>query len=365
MRNNIDTLLIEDNDADADLIRHYLANPAVQAFFDDVSLTRADSLTDGFDALGANQFDAMLLDLGLPESTGIETLQNVVDRDPSVPIIVLTGLDDTDVAVEAIQVGAQDYLPKDGLDGDRLVRSLRYAIERYEQEQLLTRQNEQMDFFNSVLRHDMLNGLNVMMAQADMLATNFEDPDGVERAESISQWGQDITDLTETVRSILGTVTDDAGDSFDPVSLTNVVEQEVDRVQSVTDRVSYDCSLPDECYVRANDLLGDVVGNVLTNAVEHTEEETLVTVDAVESGSSVTLRIADDGPGVPADRREDLFDRGQKGTASTGTGFGLFFVSSMVESYGGTVRAEASDAGGAAFVLEFESARTEVGERAV
>jgi len=356
MQRSIDTLLVEDNPADADLIRHYLANPEVQAFFDDVSLTHADSLTAGFERLESDTYDALVLDLGLPESEGIETLRRVVDHESTVPIIVLTGLDDTEVAVEAIQVGAQDYLPKGDLDGDRLVRSLRYAIERHQQEQRLTRQNEQMDFFNSVLRHDMLNGMNVIMAQAEFLESDLEDPDRVDRARSIGEWSRDITDLTKTVRSTLETVTEADDDSLRDVSLPAVVETKIEQVEAVSDRVAFERSFPEECAIRANDLFGDVVGNLLTNAVEHTDGETRVTVAAAVDGPMVTLTVADDGPGIDPDRRGDLFGRGQKGQSSSGTGFGLFFVSSMVESYGGTVRVEESDRGGAAFVLELPRA---------
>jgi len=356
MQETIDTLLVEDNPADADLIRHYLAGPSVQAFFEEVTLTHAESLTAGFDALEGDRFDALMLDLGLPESAGIETLRRVVDHDVAVPIIVLTGLDNTDVAVEAIRVGAQDYLPKSDLDGGRLVRSLRYAIERHEQEQLLARQNEQMDFFNNILRHDMKNGMNVIMAQAEMLSTDLDDPDRVDRADSIRQWSDDIIGLTDRIRSILDTVLENDDDSLEPVSLPAVVEEEADRVRSMADRVSVECDLPETCQVRANELLGDVVSNVLTNAVEHTDGEVTIVVETTDEGSDVSLRIADDGPGIPADSHGKLFERGRKGQSSSGTGFGLFFVSSMVESYGGSVRTEESDRGGAAFVLELPRA---------
>jgi len=75
-----------------------------------------------------------------------------------------------------------------------------------------------------------------------------------------------------------------------------------------------------------------------------------------DTGATAVLRVADDGPGVDDGRAGDLFERGEKGTASTGSGFGLFFVDSMVDSYGGDVRVEDSEAGGAAFVVELPKA---------
>ncbi|QPV62682.1 hybrid sensor histidine kinase/response regulator [Halosimplex litoreum] len=355
MAGAVDTLLIEDNPGDAKLVEHYLDNPSVAAFFDEISLTHVETLTDGRDRLRSAQYDVVLLDLGLPESDGIETLHAVTDMDPEVPIIVLTGLEKTEIAVEAIQSGAQDYLEKGDIDADRLVRSLRYAIERHEHERALARRNEQLDFFNSLLRHDLMNALNVMMARADMLESEVDDPELTDYAHSIGEWGRNIVDLTDKIRSILDTVTDDGDDSLEPTSISRVVDEEVARVSSLSDRVDIVVDVPN-AEVLANDLLSDVVGNLLTNAVEHTDGRTTVRVDGEVTGPHATLTVADDGTGVPEPRRDDLFERGQKGTASSGTGFGLFFVSSMVESYGGSVCAEESERGGAAFVLELPRA---------
>jgi PAS domain S-box-containing protein len=77
----------------------------------------------------------VLLDLGLPESSGLETLRLVYPRFPNLPIVVLTGLDVDEVGVEAVKAGAQDYVAKDRLDGHLLVRTLRYALERARRQQ--------------------------------------------------------------------------------------------------------------------------------------------------------------------------------------------------------------------------------------
>jgi len=356
MTDSVHALLIEDNPGDATLVEHYLDDSSVGAFLDDVRLTHVESLSAGTDRLRSTQFDVVLLDLGLPESRGIETLHAVTDLDADVPVIVLTGLQDTEVAVEAIQSGAQDYVEKGDLDADRLVRSLRYAIERHEHERALARRNDQLDFFNSLLRHDLMNALNVMLARAEMLEADVDDPELANHAASIREWGHNIVELTDKIRDILDTVTEDGTDSLEPVPVSDVVTAEADRAQSLNDRVDFVVDVPDDAEVLANDLLSDVVGNLLTNAVEHTTDETTVRVDAEVTGPRVSLTIADDGTGIPQARRDDLFERGQKGRASSGTGFGLFFVSSMVESYGGSVRTEESDRGGAAFVLDLPRA---------
>jgi serine phosphatase RsbU (regulator of sigma subunit) len=119
-------LLIEDNPGDARLIREALFEAPTTAF----DLQRADRLLTGLKILEQGNTDLILLDLSLPESWGINTLLKVREAAPTVPVVVLTGLDDETTAVTAVQEGAQDYLVKGHVTGSLLVRSVRYAIER-------------------------------------------------------------------------------------------------------------------------------------------------------------------------------------------------------------------------------------------
>ena len=119
-------LLIEDNPGDARLIRESLFEAPTTAF----ELQHADRLHSGLKILELGETDLILLDLSLPESWGINTLLKVREAAPTIPIVVLTGLDDETAAVTAVQEGAQDYLVKGNVTGSLLVRSIRYAIER-------------------------------------------------------------------------------------------------------------------------------------------------------------------------------------------------------------------------------------------
>jgi len=119
-------LLIEDNPGDVRLIQEMLKE-AAGATFEVVCVER---LSTGLEHLSEGGIDILLLDLGLPDSQGVDTFAKVHGEAPQVPIIVLTGLDDDVVAVTAVGAGAQDYLVKGQVDGSLLVRSIRYAIER-------------------------------------------------------------------------------------------------------------------------------------------------------------------------------------------------------------------------------------------
>jgi two-component system cell cycle response regulator len=119
-------LLIEDSSADAKLIQEMLKDSSLPA----PDLVHASRLSDGLQRISEERFDALLIDLGLPDSKGIDTLRKVLGQAPEAPIIVLTGLADEVTGVQAVQVGAQDYLVKGSVSGDLLIRSIRYAIER-------------------------------------------------------------------------------------------------------------------------------------------------------------------------------------------------------------------------------------------
>jgi len=125
-------LLIEDNPGDARLIREMLRDPGAR--FDVETVGR---LADGVERLSKGGFALALLDLGLPDSQGEETLRRIRSAVPDVPVVVMTGTDDVDLALRAVQAGAQDYLVKGQVHEGILARSVRYAIERKQAEDAL------------------------------------------------------------------------------------------------------------------------------------------------------------------------------------------------------------------------------------
>lgn len=119
-------LLVEDEPLYASLVRRKLDLYPGMAFH----CTWAEYLKDGLDHLEQRAFDLVLLDLTLPDSGGLKTLRRVREAAPDIPIVILTGHESDQMAVEALQSGAQDYLVK-GSDGPIMVRAIRYAIERF------------------------------------------------------------------------------------------------------------------------------------------------------------------------------------------------------------------------------------------
>jgi signal transduction histidine kinase/CheY-like chemotaxis protein len=119
-------LLIEDNIGDARLVELLLEESDTI----DCEIVNKTSLAEGMAALEEESFDAILLDLSLPDSRGFETLEKFMSRFPDENVIVLTGLKDKKLGIDAVRAGAQDYLVKGGFDSDWLAKALRYSIER-------------------------------------------------------------------------------------------------------------------------------------------------------------------------------------------------------------------------------------------
>jgi DNA-binding response OmpR family regulator len=131
----IDILLVEDNPADARFVRMALASSTPPRF----AVTESARLADALQALETRAFDLVLLDLGLPDSSGLATFSLLFARFRLVPVVVLSALSDETTMLDAVRLGAQDYLIKGNFDAALLVRVLRHAMERHELRQRLER----------------------------------------------------------------------------------------------------------------------------------------------------------------------------------------------------------------------------------
>lgn len=158
---HIHVLLVEDYLADVILIEAALTQVTHIVFH----VTTAEQLSQGLDAIAAQHFDVILLDLGLPDSQGLTTFIHLHTQAPAIPVVVLSGMEDEALATEAVYAGAQDYLVKGQAGSELLARSIRYAIERHRfQEQLRT--SEQ--YFRALIEHST-NAVATLTADGTIL----------------------------------------------------------------------------------------------------------------------------------------------------------------------------------------------------
>jgi DNA-binding NtrC family response regulator len=152
-------LLVEDNPGDADLVREMLDSTS-EAKFD---VTHADRLAAGLSLLAGGGHDVVLLDLGLPDCAGLDTFYELHAAVPWIPVVVLTGSRESEIGIQAVAAGAQDFLVKDSVDGSTLARRIRYALERKRAERatadIRERGREMADLVLSAGRERSLPGL--------------------------------------------------------------------------------------------------------------------------------------------------------------------------------------------------------------
>jgi PAS domain S-box-containing protein len=130
-------LLIEDDPTAAMLARRLLEKASTQ-----FTVVQVGTLAAGLKRLAQGGIDLSLVDLGLPDSKGLDTLIDVMHQNPEVPAVVITGSEEDEHVIQAVQQGAQDYLVKGQFDGKTLVRSLRYALTRHQAEQTLKQERD-------------------------------------------------------------------------------------------------------------------------------------------------------------------------------------------------------------------------------
>jgi len=229
----------------------------------------------------------------------------------------------------------------------------RQRLERARQD--LETRKEMVEMYDRLLRHDIGNDLQVISGFAEVLSSQVED-ESLEYAEKIERAARNSADLIDRVGDLVSTL--GAQPEPEPRALRPILAGTIRDVASQYESLSVDFDPADfQARVYAGDLLGSVFTNLLSNAAVHNEGRVTVCVYAEEPASdTVVVGMTDDGDGIPADVRDDIFEMGIRGPDSEGSGFGLGFVRALVESYGGAVDVSESPEGGADFRVTLDRA---------
>ncbi|MFC7202940.1 ATP-binding protein [Haloferax namakaokahaiae] len=222
---------------------------------------------------------------------------------------------------------------------------------RRSREKELERANEELEALNRIIRHDIRNDMAVIVGWAEYLEDHVDD-DGREVLDRILSTGRHTIEITQVARDLIETMSGGVTETR-PVSLKETIDRELAvRTEAFsTAEFEVDGDIPD-VMVRANPLLASVFGNLFNNAVQHTEDDPVVTVSATEDDHHVRVFVSDNGPGIPDSRKEVVFGKGEHGLDSTGTGLGLYLVNLLVESFGGRVHIEDNEPTGSVVIVE-------------
>jgi signal transduction histidine kinase len=234
---------------------------------------------------------------------------------------------------------------------------LRDVTALQERNRAIEEQNERLRLLNQIVRHDVRNDMSVVLGNANLLESHVEDDEARRRLATIVRNGEHAVELTETMRGLMRAMLEEAPE-LEPVPLRSVLTGEVASMQ--TDDSDFEVTVSGEISdvrVVADDTLGTVFRNLLTNAVRHNDSDVpTATVSVTEEDDDVVVAVADDGRGIPADRREEIFGRGNKGLGSPGTGVGLYLVRTLVDGYGGEVWVRDNEPRGSVFSVRLRKA---------
>jgi signal transduction histidine kinase len=315
-------LLIEDNPGDIRLLQEYLKEGSTCQF----QITPADRLSIGLERLAEAHFDAVLLDLSLPDSQGIDTLVRLHEVAKGVPIVVLTGTEDDVLGVQLIQAGAQDYLVKGQVTGHLLIRSIHHAAERKRAEEelqralgelrALTRRLEAVreDERTRIARelHDEL-GMRMTCLKMD-LARLQTLMNGGSRSKAEEKFRSMIGLVDTTITAVQGLVAELRPGVLDDLGLVAAIEwqcQDFERRSGI--RCIFDAKKEDILLDSAKATAAfRICQETLTNIVRHAgAKEIRVQLDKLDG--VLLLEIHDDGRGILPEQMTDARSLGLLG----------------------------------------------------
>jgi signal transduction histidine kinase len=211
-------------------------------------------------------------------------------------------------------------------------------------------QRDAYQFLNRVLRHHVLNSVQIIDGYAARL-DDREDDEVEQVREVVRTRTREITSIVENLQAIAGTFAGES--SVKPVDLAAAARAEVDEARHVFDAATIRAELPDAVFVRSNDLLSVVIESVIDNAIRHNDREEPAVHVAVETESRVgRVRVADDGPGMSPAERTRLLDPGDTGDRGTG----LYLANRIVTEQGGRLRIEDNEPRGTIVTIELPRA---------
>jgi signal transduction histidine kinase len=373
-KNQIYILLVEDSPSDAKLLqriffhanKHGLKMLQVERLSEaiNVSLSGYELNTDNArnETSRPAKFDLVLLDLGLPDSVGLDTLKGYKAAVTDIPVVVLTGLDDEELAMQALAEGAQDYLVKDQITIQRLVSAIRYAIEREEiikqlrESEEISRQalakeqqlNELKSNFVAMVSHEFRNPMTTIRTAMDILQNNSQLTE--ERKKFYFERVQDsINHMLQLLDEVLFLSRSEAAKlEYKPAPLelisfceeiTEVFQMQAGKQYTINFNFEGECT---PAYMD-EELLHHILTNLISNAIKYSLPQKNIWLHLSCRDGMATFRVQDEGIGIPEKDQTNLFQtfyRASNVRRIQGTGLGLAMVKKCVDIHCGQIYIE-------------------------
>ena len=345
-------LLVEDSPSDGALI---------EADFEDESpnwsVHRVSSLAAAIDEIAHGGYDAILLDLGLPDSDGLDTFRAVAKAAPHLAIVVVSGLHNWDTAEEAVMLGAQDFVVKGTTRRGELTRVVTYAIRRHDAletlDKLMHDQLEAKDLFLSHVSHELRSPLSVVHQFVSLLLDELAGPLTTDQRDYLEVTSRNVDQLRVMIDDLLEIGRLEGGRlviDCQPASIANLLGDCVRARQAVARERSIALTMTVEVLPLVycdTSRTREVIDNLLDNALNFASAGGAVQVLAALDGETARVTVRDTGPGIRTENLDRVFEqffqefRGDEPTRK-GLGLGLFICRELIERQGGAIWAESS-----------------------
>jgi signal transduction histidine kinase len=403
----IKVLLVEDDAIDRLLIERVLGGCPQPIEF---AADGAGSLSAAVECLSNRKYDVILLDLMLPDSEGLETVRRIKEINSLIPIVVLTRLDDEKTGLSAIKIGAMDYLVKDQVLANVLVRTIRYAIERNRMQQALQEAHDKLEMqvevrtrklskankllkkeiierkktedkmkeameiksqFVSTVSHELRTPLTALREGIRLVVQEKTGKLNDEQKEFLSLAKRNVDRLDRLINDVLDFRKLEAGRmsfSFHENDINKIVKDVYDTMAPAIKCKDLDFVLKLEDNLPKvksdGDKITQVLTNMVSNAIKFTEKGN-ITITARERENVIQVSVSDTGCGI---RKEDLprvfheFEQLEQGgdRKTGGAGLGLAISKAIIEQHRGKICVESEYAKGTTFhfVLLIKERRT-------
>lgn len=365
----IDILIIDDDEDDYLIIRSLLEEISRSP----LSLEWASSYTEGEAILTENRHSVCLMDYRLGAHTGISLLKKAPDLGFTGPIILLTGLNDGEIDMIALEAGAVDYLVKDGLTAQGLSRSIRYALGRREMEhERIERLRAEADSraksqFLAHLSHELRTPLSAILGFTELLLNSSQDVDSVSKLNIVHRNGKHLLGLLNDILDLSKIEAGKLELEVQPVQLmplltdTYALMQANAQDKNLTLSIQAHCPLPETIYTDPT-RLRQVLLNIIGNAIKFTENGRIdIFINEISHNGETQLEfsIIDTGVGIDHEVIENIFHPFVQASSrlrspTTGTGLGLTISKQLVERLGGRLRVRSTPSLGSTFTFTID-----------
>jgi signal transduction histidine kinase len=355
----IKILLVEDDEDDHMIIKDYLSDT-----FLPYEISWAINYDSFLTLLNQGTYDLVITDYLLGRTSGIEVLKRVKEKDPFIPVMLLTGKGSTTIDMEAMKLGASDYLVKGSFDASTLERAVRYTIERANNTRIVKENENYQNTLNKIvttdrisrmIAHEVKNPLTNILLCAEQMKELLPDN------EEFNSYLEIITRNSQRINQLVVNLMDSTRFGDIKLEERNLIDILKDTLTLVEDRLNLTAVKIVEDYshpviqlpVDAEKLKIALV-NIIINAIEVLEEnpEATITIKIEKLPRLVRLKIKDNGTGIPPEIKDKLFEPFFT-SKEKGSGMGLASAQNIILGHKGKIEVNTELNKGSEFIISF------------